>query len=268
MKALFLFLQRIVPQHLLSRLVGLLAHSRVGIIKGPFIRLFIGAYNVDLSEAEIESPAEFLTFNAFFTRALKPGVRPVSGAICSPADGAVSMVGPIEVNHLLQAKGITYSLDRLLGEDTAAQFENGSFATIYLAPRDYHRVHSPMEGTLRRARYIPGKLFSVNQTTAGNIPDLFAINERLVLWFDTVLGPMCVVLVGAMIVAGIKSTWRERMYEPGKVTEETGLDIPFRQGEELGQFQLGSTVIVVLPRAEKFEVAPGDTVRMGQALVK
>lgn len=266
MAGFFVLLQRLVPQHLLSRLIGVIANSRLGFIKRPFIHLFIRAYGVNMAEA-LRPEEDYACFNDFFTRALKDGARPVSGTISSPADGAISQLGHIDGNQLLQAKGVTYSLEKLLGE-SATRFHNGSFATIYLSPKDYHRVHMPIAGDLQRARYIPGRLFSVNAATTLRVPDLFAVNERLVLWFETHLGPFVVIMVGAMIVAGIRPVWRDAAYEPGVIQDEVfNTPMPFQQGQELGQFELGSTAIIVSSVPLDFCGGPGDTIRMGEPLV-
>ncbi len=266
MDALFVLLQRLVPQHLLSRIIGALANSRAGWIKSPFIRLFIRAYGVNMAEA-LRPESDYSCFNDFFTRALKEGARPIEGAISSPADGAISQLGKIDGNQLLQAKGVTYSLEKLLGEGATA-FHNGSFATIYLSPKDYHRVHMPIAGSLLRARYIPGKLFSVNATTTNRVADLFAVNERLVLWFETSLGSFVVVMVGAMIVAGIRTVWRNTPYAPGVIFDEV-FDTPldFVQGQELGQFELGSTAIIVSAAQLDFSGSAGDAIKMGESMV-
>lgn len=266
MSQAFILLQRLLPQHLLSRITGALASCRVGFIRRVAINTFIRVYKVDMTEA-IVPPGGFDSFNQFFTRQLKPGARPIEGELSCPADGAMSMVGNIVENRLIQAKGISYELKKLLGGLDTKTFERGAFATIYLAPRDYHRVHMPVDGTLTQARYIPGHLFSVNPTTTASIPDLFAGNERLVLWFETAGGPMCMVLVGAMIVAGIKTVWRDAPYSARELVHES-LNLQFTQGDEVGQFQLGSTVIIILPHQPAWTVIPGDKVRMGQAMVE
>ena len=206
MSRLFILFQYLLPHHLLSRAVGILAQNHL--LRKLFIRAFIRRYKVDLSQAKIQEVEKFENFNAFFTRELQADARPLStakGAIVCPADGAVSQLGDIADGNLLQAKGKHYSCQSLLAGDAqmAALFQSGKFATIYLSPRDYHRVHMPMAGILKKTIYVPGKLFSVNQTTAESVPNLFARNERLVCLFTTAAGPMAVILVGAMIVAGI-----------------------------------------------------------------
>jgi phosphatidylserine decarboxylase len=246
-----------VPQHLLSHLVGWFAETRIDWIKNLFISKFIKQFNVNMDEAERQTPEAFENFNDFFTRELKSGMRPIdtqSNSIVSPADGAISQLGPIENGRVLQAKGHDYSLIELLGgnSQTADDFMGGQFATIYLSPKDYHRLHMPVTGTLREMIYVPGDLFSVNQTTAENVPRLFSRNERIVAIFDTELGPMALVLVGAMIVAGIETTWAGRITPfdrnvrsisyPGQGESQPPLVI--EKGEEMGRFFLGSTIVV------------------------
>ena len=279
MSRLFIIFQHLLPQHLLSRVVGKAAQSHW--LRKPFIRLFIKRYKVDLSQAKIQDIEKFENFNAFFTRELQAGARSIAnspGAIVCPADGAVSQIGDITEGGLLQAKGRYYSCESLLGGDAqmAQLFQEGKFATIYLSPRDYHRVHMPLAGTLKKTIYVPGKLFSVNQTTAEAVPNLFARNERLICLFDTKLGPMVVVLVGAMIVAGIDTVWA------GQVCPRTGKReiqttdysnqapaIELAIGGELGRFRLGSTAIVLFPHGTmEFEssLKATSSVAMGQLL--
>lgn len=264
MGAVFVFLQRIVPHHLLSRVVGFAARTRIRFIKNLGIRVFCSIYKVNVSEAESSRYEDYESFNHFFTRALRDGVRPVSGAVSSPSDGAVLQCGKINDSRLIQAKGHNYSLTDLLGRDDCGVLENGCFMTVYLAPHDYHRVHIPVAGELESARYIPGRLFSVNQTTSERIDNLLAINERLVMNFATERGPMAVVMVGAMIVAGIRPVWHDEAYKPGRAVTET-FDPPrsFAQGDQLGWFELGSTAVVILPGDVDWLASPGDVVRMG-----
>ena len=263
---MFVLIQKLLPQHLLSRLVGWVAASDINLIKTLFIQFALKRYGVDLSEAERVDPSAYTSFNDFFTRALKPGARPISGEFCSPADGEISQLGDISNAKLLQAKGINYSLAQLLGFEGVEVYGNGSFITVYLSPKDYHRVHSPVTGTLKRARYIPGKLFSVNQVTTEAIEDLFAINERLVMDFDTEHGAVSVVMVGALIVAGIQPVWRDTCYEPRLQSEQT-LNLEITAGDELGRFLMGSTAIVVSAKKLKFAHEAGDALQMGQSLV-
>ena len=279
MSRLFIFFQYLLPHHLLSRGVGLLAQNHL--LRKLFIRTFIKRYKVDLSQAKIQDVGKFENFNAFFTRELQADARPLStaqGAIVCPADGAVSQLGDIADGNLLQAKGKHYSCQSLLAGDAqmAALFQSGKFATIYLSPRDYHRVHMPMAGILKKTIYVPGKLFSVNQTTAESVPNLFARNERLVCLFNTAVGPMAVILVGAMIVAGIDTVWAGEVCPiPGKreiqITDYSN-QVPAVQlplGGELGRFRLGSTAIVLFQHGTmKFEssLEATSSVAMGQLL--
>lgn len=272
---LFVTLQYLIPQHGLSRLVGMLARSEVPWIKTTFISLFMKRFGIDLSEAQIEDPDRFETFNAFFTRALKPEARPLEASdaadIACPADGAVSQLGAIRANQVFQAKGHDYSLYDLLGGDSAlaSEFTNGQFATIYLSPRDYHRVHMPVTGTLRETRYVPGDLFSVNEATANGVPNLFARNERLVCIFDTEHGPAAVILVGAMIVAGIETVFSGQVTPLPKQVVTTDYQrtapITLEKGDELGRFLLGSTVVLLFPESKaRFEsdLKAGSLVRV------
>ena len=233
-----------------------------------------------MNEAQVEDLTAFAHFNDFFTRALKDGARPLDsspGAVLCPADGAVSQLGKIEQGRIFQAKGHSFSAIELLGGDTerAAAFMGGEFATIYLSPKDYHRVHMPLAGTLKEMVYVPGRLFSVNQTTAENVPELFARNERVVCLFDTERGPMAVVLVGAMIVASIETVWAglvtppKRMLKTFSYDEAARAPIVLDKGAELGRFKLGSTAIVLFgPEQVKWaeELAANSPVQMGQRL--
>ncbi len=279
MKPLFIYAQHLVPHHLFSRLTGFFAACEVRWLKNLMIERFIAAYGVDMSQAAEPDPRAYSCFNTFFTRALKPGARPLAtaaDAVLSPADGAVSALGPINDDAIFQAKGHAFSLTTLLGGDPAraAPFRNGSFATVYLSPKDYHRVHIPLGGTLREMIYVPGRLFSVNQTTAENIPGLFARNERAVCLFDTPAGPMAVVLVGAMIVAAIETVWAGRVAPSAqglKITDyrKTAPPIQLNKGDELGRFLLGSTAIVVFGpgmAAWRGDLAAGSPVRMGEQI--
>jgi phosphatidylserine decarboxylase len=273
-------LQYIMPKHLISRLVGLLAAARLGALTHALINLFIKSYGINMAEAKYEKATDYKSFNEFFTRPLKDGLRPVvldSNIIAHPVDGAISQLGKIDGDKLIQAKGHDYSLQALLGglAETAAPYQNGEFACIYLAPKDYHRIHMPLAGTLREMIYVPGELFSVNPLTAANVPGLFARNERVVTIFDTEIGPMALVLVGATIVASIETVWA------GTITPPTGKEV-FRwsypatganavhleKGAEMGRFKLGSTVILAFaPDQIEFlpQQYPGAVTRMGEA---
>lgn len=254
---LFSALQYITPQHALSRTVGHVARCTRPLVKNTFIEWFIKRYGVDMTEALEENPRAYACFNDFFTRALKPDARPVCaepGAVVCPADGAISQLGQIEEGRIFQAKGQLYTVQELLGgdEQLALEFSEGSFATIYLSPKDYHRVHMPYSGRLRTSVAIPGDLFSVNTATASQVPRLFSRNERLVAVFDTDLGPMAVVLVGAMIVAGIETVWGGEAAPVGKTirteNHSEGEPTTLATGEEMGRFKLGSTAIVLFPK--------------------
>lgn len=254
--SLFITFQHLVPQHLLSRGVGRLAASQNTLVKNTFIKNFAAQYDINMAEALEENPLAYKSFNDFFTRALKPNARPIDTnvkAIVSPADGAISQIGVISADKIFQAKGHDYSVVTLLGgdEQRAAPFMGGQFATVYLSPKDYHRVHIPFTGKLVQTIYLAGDLFSVNTTTAENVPNLFARNERLVCIFDTEIGKMAVVLVGAMIVAGIATAWGGNINPQGKKIITTNFHnhpLHFNKGDELGRFYLGSTAIVLFEK--------------------
>ncbi|WP_237059179.1 archaetidylserine decarboxylase [Microbulbifer sediminum] len=271
----FTTLQYLTPQHALSRAAGWLAETRIKAIKDPFTRWFVEKYGVDMSEAREPDCTAYANFNDFFTRALKEGARPVvegENSIACPADGAISQLGEIHNGRVFQAKGHDYSLMELVGGDAqlAAEFTGGHFATVYLSPRDYHRVHMPVDGTLRSMTYVPGQLFSVNTVTADNVPRLFARNERVVCVFDTAAGPMAMILVGAMIVASIETTWAG-LVAPLKRRVQTisyrdSKPVELEKGEEMGRFKLGSTVIMLFgaDRVNWLEsLSAEDEVRMG-----
>lgn len=277
-------LQYIMPKHLVSRLVGKLAAAELGAVTTAGIKWFIKQYKIDMSEAAQSEPEAYKTFNAFFTRALKPGVRPLSqdqNYIVHPVDGAISQCGPINDGQIFQAKGHEYSSLALLGDqaDDAKRFEDGDFATIYLAPKDYHRIHMPVTGTLSKMTYVPGDLFSVNPLTAANVPGLFARNERVVAIFETEIGPIAMVLVGATIVASIETVWAGTITPPGSKKVFTW-DYPtegpealtLEKGAEMGRFKLGSTVVMLFAKDALDEfadgVVPKAVTRMGQTFAK
>lgn len=278
MDKIFIFLQHILPQHLLSRCTGALADLRHPLwLKNWLIHVFIRQFRVDMGEAADPDPTSYASFNAFFTRPLREDARsPAEADVICPADGAISQLGDIRGGRIFQAKGQSFSTWELLGGDSerAGLFADGRFATIYLAPRDYHRVHMPLAGRLTATSYIPGRLFSVNRVTAENVPRLFARNERLVCYFDTAAGPMAMILVGAMVVAGIETVWSGQVAPP---TSEPVLRdyvavprvIELAQGEEMGRFKLGSTVILLFRKdAVEFDAAyvAGAATRLGEAL--
>ncbi|GGC81135.1 archaetidylserine decarboxylase [Vreelandella lutescens] len=267
----FSLLQYPLPHHALSRLTGQFAQCDNTWVKNTLINAFIKRFKVDMSQALEPDPTAYATFNDFFTRALKADARPLGEGLLSPADGTLSQFGRLTAGNLVQAKGHTYSAETLLGGDKALadEFTNGSFATVYLSPRDYHRVHMPVTGTLREMIYVPGRLFSVNQATANYVPGLFARNERLVCIFDTEHGPMAMVLVGAMIVAAIETVWA------GQVTPLSGhpqrmrfgQPVVLEKGAEMGRFKLGSTVVMCFAHPVHFDNHPlGASVQMGQTL--
>jgi phosphatidylserine decarboxylase len=253
---LFTLLQYLLPKHWLTAVVYRLARIRVPAVKNGLIRGFLKLFNVELDDVKGRVPQDFRTFNEFFIRELKDGARPVDAeprSIVSPADGTLSQAGTLRGNRILQAKGIDYSLEDLLAADVhkAGEFSGGAFATIYLAPYNYHRVHAPVDGELVAAHYVPGDLFSVNSKTAAHVPGLFSRNERLNLHFETALGPAVVVLVGALNVGSISTPWSGEI-RPRKSGVVESIDISaasrqIRKGDLLGWFNMGSTVIVLLP---------------------
>ncbi len=271
---LFCLLQKLLPQHKLSRLIGKLAEAKTPWLKNLLIKQAIRTYKIDLSIAERERIEQYMTFNDFFTRSLKPSARPIchqEKVLTSPADGILSQFGAIKNNQFIQAKGQSYTVSRLLGNDDqlATEFSDGSFATIYLSPSDYHRVHMPWDGKLLETRYVPGKLFSVNQATADGIPELFARNERLICVFQTNRGKMAVILVGAMLVAGIETRWQS-YYPPAShaSVKFTTQEINLKKAEELGRFKFGSTVVVLFNESLDFndQLAAGGQILMGEEL--
>ncbi len=275
---LFVLSQYLTPQHSLSRAAGRLAESHVGLVKGSFIHWFARRYDVDMSEAAEPDLDAYPDFNSFFTRALRPDARPIDtspDSLVSPADGRISQLGAISEERIFQAKGQSFTTTELLGGDQsrAAPFRNGSFATIYLSPRDYHRVHMPVAGTLREMIHIPGKLFSVNPATTAQVPRLFARNERVVCLFDTDRGPMALVLVGAMIVASVETVWAG-LVARGKGGPHVAYHPPehpihLDKGAEMGRFLLGSTVIMAFPEGQarwQEDIQAGNSIRMGQRL--
>jgi phosphatidylserine decarboxylase len=272
-------LQYWIPQHALTRLMGKLASAKAGVLTTAVIRWFIKQYQVNMSEALHSDPRHYQTFNEFFVRELQTDARPIvaeNTIITHPADACVSQFGRIENGHLIQAKGHTYTALELLGGDKtlADQFSEGQFATLYLSPKDYHRVHMPCDGRLREMIYVPGDLFSVNPLTAANVPNLFARNERVVCIFDTEFGPIAQVLVGATIVGSIELVWAGTITPPRGNTvyrwhypAEGEKSVVLRKGEEMGRFKLGSTVINLFAKDTiTFDesMSHGATTMMGQ----
>ena len=271
-------LQYILPKSALTILAGYLAVIQSPFIKQAFIRYFIRKYDVNMQEALEENPKNYANFNEFFIRQLKPECRPIAAMdIISPVDGYISEIGNIHNSILIQAKGRNYSIQELLAceNELSSQFTNGVFATLYLSPKDYHRVHMPMEATLKRMVYVPGKLFSVQPATTRTIPKLFARNERLVVFFDTSVGLMAMVLVGATIVGAIGTSWhgditrsrqQKDFFYPDNATKATLLS----QAQEMGYFKLGSTVILLFADGKRVQWKPGlqatDKIHFGEGL--
>lgn len=262
----------------MTQLAGYWANARAGRLTTATIGWFVRRYGVDMAEALQPDIAAYASFNDFFTRALRPGARPIAPApLTCPVDGAVSQLGRIAQGSILQAKSHTYTAQALLGGDAAlaARFDGGSYITLYLSPRDYHRIHMPCRGRLTRMTYIPGRLFSVNPVTARNVPRLFARNERVVCLFETGLGTMALVLVGATIVGSMCTAWHGQVNppRPGRLChwDYSQEQIALSQGEEMGRFQLGSTVIVLLPEGAvdwPADWVSGRAVRMGEAMAR
>ncbi|WP_228125128.1 archaetidylserine decarboxylase [Candidatus Methylospira mobilis] len=270
-------IQYLLPHHLLSRGMHALARCQNTALKNALISRVVKLYGVNVGEALEPDPLAYPSFNAFFTRALKLGARPLDptpGAILCPADGAVSQLGDINDGTIFQAKGHSYSVTELLGGDAglAQPFLDGKFATIYLSPRDYHRLHMPLSGRLRDMQHVPGRLFSVNAATARNVPRLFARNERVAAFFDTEAGPMALVLVGAIFVSSIETVWHGEVTPPSSSTVRRWHyddGVRLEQGAEIGRFNMGSTIIVLLGKqaGNWLEgLGAGDSVRMGQLL--
>jgi phosphatidylserine decarboxylase len=268
--------QYLIPKQALTALAGRFARAEAGHTTTAVIRWFVQRYQVNMAEAANPDIASYATFNDFFTRALKDGARPLAQAdLLCPVDGAISQFGRVERDQIFQAKGHCYSTTALVGGDAAlaAQFQDGHFATLYLSPRDYHRIHMPCEGVLRRMIYVPGDLFSVNPTTARGVPGLFARNERVVCVFEGAQGPFVMVLVGATIVGSMATVWHGVVNppRPGVVREWTydmG-NIALAQGEEMGRFLLGSTVVMLFPKGVmQFnpDWTPTRPILMGEAM--
>ncbi len=272
----FVLMQHLLPKRALTVLAGRIASAQAGAFTHALIRRFVARYQVDMTEALEPQIASYESFNAFFTRALRPGARPLAQSdwVC-PVDGAVSQCGRIEHDRVIQAKGHTYSTQALLGgdQDLAATFQDGWFATLYLSPRDYHRIHMPCEAELVRMTHIPGSLYSVNPATARGIEGLFARNERVVCLFETARGPFALILVGATIVGSMATTWHgvvnpPRFGAPRRWDYAQGA-IRLAQGAEMGRFLLGSTVVMLWPTGPlQFKAGwmPGTSVRMGEAM--
>jgi len=270
-------MQSLLPHHLLSRLVYAFMRIRLAPVKNTQIAIIGSMFGVEWAEAKIQNISEFENFNAFFTRELADGVRPIDPdplSFVSPSDGRISQSGRITRDRILQAKGKTYSIRSLLANDPASgEFENGYFHTIYLSPRDYHRVHMPLDGTLQRMIHVPGRLFSVSPYTVRQVPNLFARNERVISLFETTHGLMGVVLVGAMLVSSMETVWAG-LVTPPRGRKVSRLDwsrrnITLKKGQEMGRFNMGSTVILLLPPGAVSSIEhyqSGDDVVVGQKL--
>ena len=265
------FLQFLLPQHLLSRLMFRFARIQSPWIKNSFTSWFVSKYKVNLNEALLEDIEEYKHFNDFFTRALKDGSRPISDSqLVSPVDGVVSQYGSIKDSLIVQAKGKKYSVEALLAENSKNDLYT-SFVTIYLSPKDYHRIHMPLDGSLKSMKYIPGNLFSVNQRTVDDIDQVFARNERLVCYFDSEYGEIALVMVGAIFVGSMETSWEGQITPPYnksvKTFEYDSHQIKLSKGEELGRFNMGSTVILLFPHnVSKMNFEFNKTLKMGQSL--
>ena len=270
--------QYLLPKQALTLLAGRIARAQGGALTARLIEWFVQRYQVNMLEAANPDVSSYASFNEFFTRALKAGARPLAkaGLIC-PVDGAISQFGPMQGPQIFQAKGHQYSSTALVGGDAAlaAQFDSGHFATLYLSPRDYHRIHMPCAGRLTRMIYVPGDLFSVNPTTARGVPGLFARNERVVCVFEGARGPFVLVLVGATIVGSIATTWHGAVNapRPGQLTDwrYDKESVLFKQGDEMGRFLLGSTVVMLFPKGPlQFNPAwqPGGGIRLGETMAQ
>jgi len=268
--------QYLLPKQALTIFAGKVANARAGKLTTRLISWFVGQYNVNMQEALNPDIASYASFNEFFTRPLRPDARPLANSdLLSPVDGAISQFGPIAKDQIFQAKGHQYSTTALVGGDSqlASLFEDGSFATLYLSPRDYHRIHMPCDGRLTRMIYVPGALFSVNPTTARGVPGLFARNERVVCVFESASGPFVLTLVGATIVGSMATTWHGVVNPPRSAeVREWRYDnqqVILKKGEEMGRFLLGSTVVMLFPKGTvDFNPAwaPEKAICMGEAM--
>jgi len=267
-----------MPKQALTALAGKFASAQLGGLTTSVIRRFVARYHVNMAEAANPDITSYASFNDFFTRALKPGARPLAHAdlIC-PVDGAISQFGPIAKDQVFQAKGHTYSTTTLVGGDAvaAARFDDGHFATLYLSPRDYHRIHMPCAGELTRMVHVPGDLFSVNPTTARGVPGLFARNERVVCFFESAQGPFVLVLVGATIVGSMATVWHGQVNPPRTGTlrqwDYAKGQVQLQQGEEMGRFLLGSTVVMLFPKGPlqfNTQWAPARGIQLGEAMAQ
>ena len=276
MKKIRLILISILPAYFLTRLAGFFARRRLGCVTRFVIRRFIKSFNVNMQEAQLGDLNAYLTFNCFFTRFLKPDARPIAcdpKSIVSPVDGCVGEVGCVRSGVLMQAKGQFYDLSGLLAynQEEVAHFQNGHYITAYLSPKDYHRVHMPVEGELISMTWVPGRLFSVQPLVIENVNAVFARNERVICLFNTLMGRVAVIFVGAMVVGSVVTSWHgEVRPKKSEVThwDYTGQGRRYKKGEEIGFFQLGSTVIVLTQKdqLEALDVAVGDSLLLGQSI--
>lgn len=280
MKKLFCLLQFCLPQILLSKFMGILAECKIPWVKSTFIHIFCSLYKIEWQEALRKNEKEYISFNDFFTRTLEPSARPIlrdPNQILSPADGKLAEFGLIQEKILIQAKNRFFSVPDLLALHQSTSdinenlFSNGLFATIYLAPHNYHRVHMPVRGKLIQVTHVPGHLFSVNQTTALHVPNLYARNERVICLFETDFGKMAVILVGAMIVGSIQLAWQTLLAHPQKISSWDSNHLELQAGEEIGHFRLGSTVILLFESGHLnwlHELQPEQLLKMGQPIAK
>ena len=277
---LFILFQYFIPQHFISRIVSKFAASKNKSIKKAFISLYLKRFDIKMNEALNEDPFDYESFNDFFTRELKPELRPIDqsdNSIIAPCDGLISQCGQISDNNIIQAKSKIFNLNDLLGfeESTNSVFQNGTFLTFYLAPKDYHRIHMPYGGKLKSMIYIPGDLFSVNKVTANSVDNLFSRNERLVCIFETAYGPMAMVLVGAIIVSGIRVVWKKNGFsqfhqiKKWDFSLEMDNEVSLEKGQEMGHFMLGSTVILCFPDSKMSldkRVSKDSVIQMGEVI--
>lgn len=270
--------QYLIPKQALTKLAGKFASAQLGGLTTSVIRRFVARYNVNMAEAANPDITSYASFNDFFTRALQPGARPLAHAdlIC-PVDGVISQFGPIQKDQIFQAKGHSYSTTALVGGDAtaAARFDNGHFATLYLSPRDYHRIHMPCAGELTRMVHVPGDLFSVNPITARGVPGLFARNERVVCFFESAEGPFVLILVGATIVGSMATVWHGQVNPPRNGTlrhwDYAKGQIRLQQGDEMGRFLLGSTVVMLFPAGPvqfNRQWSAGRAIQLGEAMAQ
>ncbi|MBL4744241.1 MAG: phosphatidylserine decarboxylase [Cycloclasticus sp.] len=279
MAKLFILLQHILPQHGLSAMMHKLARCKTPWVKRFIINTIIKQFGVNMSEAAEPNPDAYETFNAFFTRELRDDARPLERGrttISCPVDGAISQIGTIENGEVFQAKGKSFNLSALLGNDAlSSEFEDGQFTTIYLSPKDYHRIHFPVGGTLKKMVHVPGDLFSVNPTTVAAIDELFARNERVIAFFDTPAGPMAMVMVGAIFVSSIETVWYGEVTPPrhNQIRSWVYNDkkLKFKKNDEMARFNMGSTIVLLYGKdkiAWAEELAAGDAVQLGQVIAK